>query len=111
MPSFSLEDYHEQQLPINLMASGLTVVIPAKSNCSIHVCKMLISGLGAENYTFYDGASNPLSGPLQNDVTIAFDFQGALATSEGNAFGISLSGATTVGGWISFYYLIESQVS
>jgi hypothetical protein len=109
MPSFSLEDYHEQQLPINITASGATVVIPAISNASIAVAKMLLSGSAGSNLTFLDG-SVPLSGPLQNDITLAFDFQGALLTSKGNAFSISQSGTSTIGGWVSFYYIIDSPI-
>ena len=107
MPSFSLEDYHEQQLPINVTAAGATVVIPAIANASIAVAKMVLAASAGTNLTFLDG-SVALSGPLQNVSTLAFDYQGALLTSKGNAFSISQSGTSTIAGWVSFYYIIDS---
>jgi hypothetical protein len=102
--------------PISAAASGPNTIVPAQTGRRIRVLGFLLSGAGAVNVTWQDGAANNLSGLLTiagAGGTITAPIAPPLVGSElywmigatSQALVLNLSAAVGVGGMVVWDYI------
>lgn len=92
--------------PISASAAGATPVVAAVANRRIRVLSYVLTASGAVNAKFQSGSTD-VSGLLYFDdagrsVSAAFSPVGHFQTAAGEALNINLSGATAVGGHLTY---------
>jgi hypothetical protein len=102
--------------PINVSALGANTLVPAQPGRRVRVIGFLLSGAGAVNVTWQDGATNNLSGPLAIAAaggTITAPIGPAVVGSElfwmitavSQSLVLNLSAAVAVGGVLVYDFL------
>lgn len=97
------------QVPINLSASGLGILVQGQAGKQIKVFRLKLITSGTTNITILDGASTILDGPLYfsaNEGMIldftCIDMPPWYTTSPGNSLMINLSAGVMVGGNLDY---------
>lgn len=97
------------RLAISVTGTGATEVIPATSGQIIRICKIQFAGDTATGLRFVQGGgtncgtgTTNVSGVFANTTALAFDYDGSLILSSGNAFCLSSSVASAIGGLVTY---------
>lgn len=86
---------------ISFSTSGSNAIVAGVAGQVVRVYKIILVTTGANTLTFLDGTTAISGGfGLPSNGSIALDMDGTpwFSTSAGNAFNISTSGATAIGG-------------